>query len=53
MAINGLMKITIRLPRALVRAAKIRAVETDQDLQDVVRLALEAYLRREGKGGSR
>jgi hypothetical protein len=38
-------KVTIRLPAALVKAAKIRAAEIEQDFQDVVRLALEAYLK--------
>jgi predicted DNA binding CopG/RHH family protein len=48
---DELTKITIRLPERLVKAAKIRAVQIDQDLQDVVRLALEDYLgkRRGGR----
>jgi predicted DNA binding CopG/RHH family protein len=42
------VKVTIRLPGPLVKAAKIRAVETDMDLQDYVAACLEQCLRRKG-----
>ena len=41
-----LAKITIRLPRALIMAAKLRAMDQGDDLQDVVRRALEEDLKR-------
>lgn len=41
-------KVTIRLPHDLVRRAKIRAAEIEVNFQDVVRLALEDYLKRKG-----
>jgi len=45
------IKVTLGLDPALVKAAKHYAVDTDQDLQDVVAAALIAYLKR--KGGSK
>lgn len=43
-----LTKITIRLPLSLVKASKIYAVKTEQDLQDVVKAALVQFLSRKG-----
>lgn len=40
-------KTTIELDAALWRRAKIRALETGQDLRDVIALALERYLEVE------
>ena len=40
-------KVTFRLPDRLVKRAKHYAIDTDQDLQDVVRLALERFLSAE------
>jgi predicted DNA binding CopG/RHH family protein len=40
------VKVTLRLPSALVKRAKHHAIDTDQDLQDVVREALEQLLAR-------
>jgi hypothetical protein len=49
---EDMVKVTIRLPAALVKRAKIHAVQTDQDLQDLVRTCLEACLRdARSKGG--
>lgn len=44
-------KTSLRLPVDLFKAAKIRAVETDMDLQDLVADALRQYLQQ--KGGAR
>jgi hypothetical protein len=44
-------KTSIKLPKALWRAATVRAIDEGRDLQDVVASALELYLK--GKGGSR
>ena len=40
-----LVKVTVRVPASLVKRAKIRAVEQDADLQDIVRKAVEQYLK--------
>jgi len=45
------VKVTFKLPVALVRQAKHYAVDADQDLQDVVAEALRAFLAK--KGGPR
>jgi hypothetical protein len=44
-------KTSLRLPVDLLKAAKIRAVETDMDLQDLVADALRLYLQQ--RGGAR
>jgi predicted DNA binding CopG/RHH family protein len=44
-------KLTIRLPKALIRRAKIRALQEERPLQDVVAELLEGYLK--SKGASR
>ena len=41
------IKVTFRLPTRLVRRAKHYAVDHDMDLQDVVRQALEVFLKGE------
>ncbi len=48
-----LVKTTVRLPEALWRAVKVRALDERADFQDIVARALEAYVktalkRREG-----
>jgi len=43
-------RTTLRLPEALWKAAKIRAIELGIDAQDLVVQALAAYLK---KGGAR
>jgi hypothetical protein len=47
---EGLYRLTIRLSKALVRAAKLRAAETDRDLQEVVRDAIIFYLEKSPRG---
>jgi len=42
------VKVTVRLPEALVRRAKHYAVDHDVDLQDVIADALQALLARKG-----
>jgi len=46
MAKAGTVKTTVQLAEALWRRARIRAIEEDLDLQDIVSKALEEYLRR-------
>jgi hypothetical protein len=41
------VKVTIRLPKALVRTAKHHAMLRGQDLQDMVKVALTDHLRRQ------
>ncbi len=41
-------KVTIRLPKPLVKRAKHYAVDQDQDLQDVVAEALRLLLDKKG-----
>jgi hypothetical protein len=41
------VKITIRLPAALVKEAKLYAVALDEDLQDFVARALRDYMNHE------
>jgi predicted DNA binding CopG/RHH family protein len=44
-----LVKTTLRIPAALFKAAKIRAVERGMTLQDVLAEALAAYLKKGAK----
>jgi predicted HicB family RNase H-like nuclease len=47
---EDLYKVTVRLPAALARAAKIQAVTDLLSLQSLVQVALEAYLKsRKGR----
>jgi hypothetical protein len=43
---NDRVKITIRLPRALVTRAKLHAMDSREDLQDLVQRLLEEGLTR-------
>jgi predicted DNA binding CopG/RHH family protein len=43
-------KLTIRLPHGLIRRAKIRAAEEESTLQEIVRVAVDDYLRRAKRG---
>jgi len=43
------IKTTVVLPRALWKAAKIRAMDENRDLKDVVVAALELYLKTKPK----
>ena len=49
-----MVKTTMRLPKALWRDARIRALDEDRDFQEIVVSALEAYLKtprkRQGEG---
>jgi len=44
-----LTRTTVRLPEALLKSAKLRALEDDQTLQDLLIAALEQYLRKGGR----
>ncbi len=44
------VKVTLNLPKALVRRAKHAAIDRDQDLQDLVAEALRALLAKKGGG---
>ena len=41
-------KVTVRLPAGLVKRAQHYTIDAEQDLQDVIREALEQYLTRKG-----
>jgi hypothetical protein len=45
------VKTTIRLPKSLWLGARVRALETGADLQDLVAAALVAYLKTPMKRG--
>jgi hypothetical protein len=47
------VKLTVEVPKALWRAAKLRAVETDSDLRTIVIRALESYLAGQHKAGEK
>ena len=56
MSQKDLVKMTVAIPRALWRAARVRAAEEDRDLRDVVIESLELFLhgkaeRRRGGWG--
>lgn len=44
-------KISCKIPRALWRQGKIRAMDENVDFQDIVVRALEAYLQASAKRG--
>lgn len=46
------VKTSLALPRTLWRAAHILALDEGVDLQEIIRRALEAYLKAQ-KGGGR
>ena len=46
-----LVKTTMRLPRNLWHAGRVRALEERIDFQDLIALALAAYLQKPAKGG--
>ena len=47
---DPVVRTTLRLPQALLNAAKHRAIDEGQSLQDVIIKALELYLNK-SKGG--
>ena len=51
---NSVVKTTIRMPRAVWHAARVRAFDEQIDFQDLVAAALEAHLKKpQRKGGGR
>ena len=53
-AADEVVKTTIRMPRAVWHAARVRALDEQIDFQDLVVAALEAYLKKpRRKGGQR
>jgi len=46
------VKLTVQVPRALWRAAKIRAAQEERDLREIVIDGIEMYLSARRKGGS-
>jgi len=53
-AADKVVKTTIRMPRAVWHAARVRALDEQIDFQDLVVAALEAYLKKpRRKGGKR
>ena len=48
---SEMVKTSLRLPRALWRDARVRALDEHLEFQELVAKALEAYLK--GKGGVR
>ena len=49
---DSIVKTTLRLPQALLNAAKHRGIDDGQSLQEVIVRALEQYLGKQ-KGGRR
>jgi hypothetical protein len=51
---DSAVKTTIRMPRAVWQAARVRALEEQIDFQDLVVAALETHLKKpRRKGGAR
>ena len=48
MADEERVKVTLKLPSALVRHAKHEAIDRDVDLQDLVAEALKLFLTKKG-----
>ncbi len=50
-----MVKTTLRLPEAVWKAARVRAIEERRSFQDVLAAALTRYLKTplKGKGGRR
>ena len=44
-----MVKTSLKLPELLWNAVRIRAIETHVDAQDIVRMALEQFLKKGGK----
>jgi len=52
--VDEVVKTTIRMPRAVWHAARVRALDEQIDFQDLVVAALEVYLKKpRRKGGKR
>jgi hypothetical protein len=50
---EDLVQLTVRIPRSLWKRAKLRAVEEERDLREIVMESLEAYLRTKPKKGGK
>ena len=51
---DEVVKTTIRMPRVVWHAARVRALDEQIDFQDLVVAALEAYLKKpQRRGGKR
>ena len=51
-----MVKTTLRLPKQIFQAAKVRAIHEERNLQDILADALEAYLKtkiKKAKGGKK
>ena len=47
---EAMVKTSLRLPEALWKRTKIRAIEMNVEAQQIVRLALEEFLKKGGGG---
>jgi hypothetical protein len=45
---DPIIKTTLRIPESLLKRAKIRGIEDGQALQEVIKTALEQYLKQKG-----
>ena len=50
MADDEKVKVTLNLPKSLVKQAKHRALDEERDLQDLVMEALRAFLGKKERG---
>ena len=50
---TGVVKTSVALSRDLWKRAHVRALDEGCDMQDVIAAALEAYLKKPAKEGSR
>lgn len=51
-----MVKTTLRVPKQIFQAAKVRAIHEERNLQEILSDALEAYLKtkiKKTKGGNR
>jgi hypothetical protein len=50
---EDLVQVTVRIPRSLWKRAKLRAVEEERDLREIVMESMERYLaeKKSKKGG--
>lgn len=48
---EDMSKTTLRLPKDLHKKLKIRAIQQEREMQEVVAEAIEEYLSKTGKGG--
>jgi hypothetical protein len=48
-----MVKMTVAIPRALWKRSKLRAVEEERDLREIVIEALQRYLERKSEKGEK